>query len=51
MIKRTQTDLMQIHASTKNYDPENKIRLGTDLRFVNSARPWDQVSFSFASYK
>jgi phytanoyl-CoA hydroxylase len=30
-----------IHASTINHDPNNKIRLGTDLRFVNSARPWD----------
>ena len=30
-----------IHASTVNHDLENKIRLGTDLRFVNSARPWD----------
>lgn len=30
-----------IHASTINCDPTNRIRLGTDLRFVNSARPWD----------
>ncbi|KAF3019838.1 hypothetical protein E8E14_013226 [Neopestalotiopsis sp. 37M] len=30
-----------IHASTMNFDKGNKIRLGTDLRFVNSARPWD----------
>ncbi|KAJ4243470.1 hypothetical protein NW762_014801 [Fusarium torreyae] len=30
-----------IHASTINYDKSNRIRLGTDLRFVNSARPWD----------
>ncbi|KAJ6442441.1 phytanoyl-CoA hydroxylase [Purpureocillium lavendulum] len=30
-----------IHASTINDDPDNRIRLGTDLRFVNSARPWD----------
>ncbi|PHH73164.1 hypothetical protein CDD83_4799 [Cordyceps sp. RAO-2017] len=30
-----------IHASTINEDPEDRIRLGTDLRFVNSARPWD----------
>ncbi|KIX03554.1 uncharacterized protein Z518_07107 [Rhinocladiella mackenziei CBS 650.93] len=30
-----------IHASTINHDPENKIRLGTDLRFVNQSRPWD----------
>lgn len=32
---------VQIHASTINYDPENRIRLGTDLRFVDSSRPWD----------
>ncbi|KAI9901299.1 hypothetical protein N3K66_003116 [Trichothecium roseum] len=31
-----------IHASTINYDTEGRIRLGTDLRFVNSARPWDK---------
>ncbi|KAM0326493.1 hypothetical protein ACHAPQ_007676 [Fusarium lateritium] len=30
-----------IHASTINHDAENRIRLGTDLRFVNSTRPWD----------
>ncbi|KAH0839278.1 hypothetical protein AYO21_09310 [Fonsecaea monophora] len=30
-----------IHASTINHDPENRIRLGTDLRFVNKSRPWD----------
>ncbi|KAK6189561.1 hypothetical protein LQW54_013153, partial [Pestalotiopsis sp. IQ-011] len=30
-----------IHASTMNFDKGRKIRLGTDLRFVNSARPWD----------
>ncbi|GKT86440.1 phytanoyl- hydroxylase [Colletotrichum tofieldiae] len=30
-----------IHASTKNYDPEGRIRLGTDLRFVDKSRPWD----------
>ncbi|KAK6223571.1 phytanoyl-CoA hydroxylase [Colletotrichum tabaci] len=30
-----------IHASTKNYDPEGRIRLGTDLRFVDKRRPWD----------
>ncbi|KAF2710842.1 hypothetical protein K504DRAFT_403803 [Pleomassaria siparia CBS 279.74] len=30
-----------IHASTMNYDPNNVIRVGTDLRFVNGARPWD----------
>ncbi|KAI5924117.1 hypothetical protein F4810DRAFT_719378 [Camillea tinctor] len=31
-----------IHASTINHDPLGKIRLGTDLRFVNKSRPWDQ---------
>ncbi|KAF2763018.1 hypothetical protein EJ05DRAFT_495860 [Pseudovirgaria hyperparasitica] len=30
-----------IHASTINCDPDNIIRLGTDLRFVDSSRPWD----------
>ncbi|EOD50654.1 putative phytanoyl- hydroxylase protein [Neofusicoccum parvum UCRNP2] len=31
-----------IHASTINTDPLNKIRLATDLRYVNSARPHDK---------
>ncbi|KAF5499631.1 hypothetical protein CGCF413_v006321 [Colletotrichum fructicola] len=31
-----------IHASTINYDPKGRIRLGTDLRFVDSSRPWDR---------
>ncbi|KAL7621753.1 hypothetical protein AAE478_009080 [Parahypoxylon ruwenzoriense] len=30
-----------IHASTVNEDPRNIIRLGTDLRFVNSSEPYD----------
>ncbi|KAI4715421.1 hypothetical protein E4T48_08416 [Aureobasidium sp. EXF-10727] len=30
-----------IHASTINHDPSNVIRLGTDLRFVNSKEQWD----------
>ncbi|KAF2179014.1 hypothetical protein K469DRAFT_741727 [Zopfia rhizophila CBS 207.26] len=30
-----------IHASTINYDPNNVIRVGTDLRFVDTSRPWD----------
>ncbi|KAK5678754.1 hypothetical protein LTS10_009198 [Elasticomyces elasticus] len=30
-----------IHASTINRDPENVIRLATDLRFVDSSKPWD----------
>ncbi|CAG8947112.1 unnamed protein product [Penicillium salamii] len=33
-----------IHASTINHDPGNTIRLGTDLRFVDSTKPWDEVS-------
>jgi phytanoyl-CoA hydroxylase len=32
-----------IHASTINYDADNKIRVGTDLRFVDSSKPWDTV--------
>ncbi|KAF2688791.1 hypothetical protein K458DRAFT_331378 [Lentithecium fluviatile CBS 122367] len=31
-----------IHASTMNYDPQNVIRVGTDLRFVDQSRPWDK---------
>ncbi|KAF3055114.1 putative phytanoyl- hydroxylase protein [Daldinia childiae] len=31
-----------IHASTINKDPKNIIRLGTDLRFVDSSRPYDK---------
>lgn len=27
-----------------NYDPNNVIRVGTDLRFVDSSKPWDKVS-------
>lgn len=38
--------IIQIHASTINHDKEGRIRLGTDLRFVNSSRPWDQVPIS-----
>ncbi|KAH7073906.1 hypothetical protein BKA63DRAFT_515018 [Paraphoma chrysanthemicola] len=30
-----------IHASTMNYDPNNVIRVGTDLRFVDSSKSWD----------
>lgn len=33
-----------IHAFMVNQDPENRIRLGTDLRFVNASRPYDLVS-------
>ncbi|KAF2826273.1 hypothetical protein CC86DRAFT_455823 [Ophiobolus disseminans] len=31
-----------IHASTMNYDPGNIIRVGTDLRFVDSSKSWDK---------
>ncbi|KAH8765404.1 hypothetical protein F5883DRAFT_99655 [Diaporthe sp. PMI_573] len=31
-----------IHASTINHDPQGRIRVGTDLRFVDSSRPWDK---------
>ncbi|KAF1943319.1 hypothetical protein EJ02DRAFT_373819 [Clathrospora elynae] len=30
-----------IHASTINFDPNNVIRVGTDLRFVDRRKPWD----------
>lgn len=40
------TFLKQIHASTVNHSPDNKIRLGTDLRFVDASRPYDVVSGS-----
>lgn len=33
-----------IHASTLNYSSRNIIRLATDIRFVDSRRPWDTVS-------
>ena len=32
-----------IHASTVNHDPNHVIRLATDLRFVDSSKPWDEV--------
>ncbi|GME55417.1 putative phytanoyl- dioxygenase protein [Neofusicoccum parvum] len=31
-----------IHASTINHDPQNRIRVGTDLRFVDSSRAYDK---------
>lgn len=34
---------LQIHASTINNDPNNVIRLATDLRFVDSSKPYDTV--------
>jgi phytanoyl-CoA hydroxylase len=33
-----------VHASCKNKDPENKIRLATDVRFVDPEKPYDKVS-------
>ncbi|OAA57595.1 Phytanoyl-CoA dioxygenase [Niveomyces insectorum RCEF 264] len=37
-----------IHASTINHDDNNVIRLATDLRFVDSSKPWDERwSFPF----
>jgi hypothetical protein len=37
----------QIHASTVNHDSNNVIRLATDLRFVDSSRPWDKVRLKY----
>ncbi|CAI6100795.1 hypothetical protein V2G26_010534 [Clonostachys chloroleuca] len=31
-----------VHASCKNKDPENKIRLATDVRFVDPEKPYDK---------
>ncbi|KAH8893978.1 hypothetical protein GQ53DRAFT_860091 [Thozetella sp. PMI_491] len=31
-----------VHASCKNKDPEDKIRLATDLRFVDPEKPYDE---------
>lgn len=31
-----------IHASTLNNDPNNVIRLATDLRFVDTSKTWDK---------
>lgn len=36
--------MLQIHASTVNHDPDNIIRLATDLRFVDSSKDWDKVN-------
>lgn len=36
--------LFKIHASTVNNDPDNVIRLATDLRFCDSSKPYDKVS-------
>lgn len=37
------TDAFQIHASTINHDRDHVIRLATDLRFVDTSKPWDEV--------
>lgn len=39
-----------IHASTINKDPGNVIRLATDLRFVDSSKPWDTVSIELLTW-
>lgn len=31
-----------VHASCKNMDPESRIRLATDLRFVDPEKPYDE---------
>ncbi|PWY81921.1 hypothetical protein BO70DRAFT_315362 [Aspergillus heteromorphus CBS 117.55] len=36
-----------IHASTVNNDPENVIRLATDLRFADSSKPYDKRWMNF----
>ena len=33
-----------VHASCKNKDPSSRIRLATDLRFVDPEKPYDEVS-------
>lgn len=38
-----------VHASCKNMDPENKIRLATDVRFVDSEKPYDKVRMHLSS--
>lgn len=35
-----------VHASCKNKDPDARIRLATDLRFVDPEKPYDRVSLS-----
>jgi phytanoyl-CoA hydroxylase len=35
--------MSKIHASTINNDPDRVIRLATDLRFVDSSKPFDEV--------
>lgn len=38
-----------VHASCKNRDPQNRIRLATDLRFVDPEKPYDKVCDFFCS--
>ncbi|KAJ9273126.1 hypothetical protein DTO212C5_711 [Paecilomyces variotii] len=39
-----------IHASTVNHDPDNVIRLATDLRFCDSSRPYDKRWMNFYAF-
>ncbi|GAD96602.1 hypothetical protein AOR_1_688074 [Paecilomyces variotii No. 5] len=39
-----------IHASTINHDPENAIRLATDLRFCDSSKPYDKRWMNFYEF-
>ena len=43
MSEYTDFKSFKIHASTINNDPDNVIRLATDLRFVDSSRSYDTV--------
>ncbi|OQE38030.1 hypothetical protein PENCOP_c009G00365 [Penicillium coprophilum] len=39
-----------IHASTVNNDPDNVIRLATDLRFCDSSKPYDKRWMNFYTF-
>ncbi|RLL94653.1 hypothetical protein CFD26_102878 [Aspergillus turcosus] len=39
-----------IHASTVNNDPDNVIRLATDLRFCDSSKPYDKIGNLVAAF-
>ncbi|KAJ5794179.1 hypothetical protein N7457_000778 [Penicillium paradoxum] len=39
-----------IHASTVNNDPDNVIRLATDLRFCDSSKPYDKRWMNFYAF-
>lgn len=45
-FRNGEANLQQIHASTVNRDKKDVIRLATDLRFVDSSHPWDQVGWN-----